>query len=562
MCGFLGALGTDLPLKAVRGAAGTIAHRGPHGCTVVSQPPFMLVAYRLAIVPPEDTKAAITRDGSYCALNGELYELPPSQDGVPSTDTERLAAWLEANRDIGSLRHLRGLFAFCHYNRRRLVLARDRFGIKPLYYAFFRGGLVFASEIKAILALPGFSRDPDQDVLSSFSVLGHSVFPGRTPFFNIKALPPGHSCTATADGALSIQPFCEKLEVPPAGDGRSLDPEELSYEVERLLGTAMARAMRHDPNSKALFFSGGLDSTLLLELARSEGAITPWTLTDREEADDLQEARKITSAMGIPLREDWLTPERLSREIVHYAWHFEHPIAGGTFDLLGGVAFHALAREIAKEHRVAFCGEGADELFMGYHRIHMEPGLQSAALRDRLPSASPALREWLAQQGLLSNGQSLARALRGLALHEGLSEYHLPSVDRSGMAFGLEIRPPYLDEELFSFAASLDESMLIDRTERWTKLPLRALMRRRAYHTALERAAERRKRAMPSAVETVGAKLERELCSRGRAPDRNLSLAALLEALFHYLHIDPGCPSVPDFSLHTFAAEVGTARRL
>jgi len=520
----------------------------------------MLAAYRLAIVPPEDAEAVLEHDGSYYALNGELYELPPAPTGLPSTDTERLAAWFVAHRELDSLRDLRGLFAFCRFDGRELLLARDRFGIKPLYYARFRGGLVFASEMKAILALPGFSRDPDLDVLSSFRIFGHGVFPGRTPFFNIRALPPGHAATAKTEGALSIRAFCQRHEVPPAGEGRRLDPEELSYEVERLLGGAVDRAMRHDPNSKALFFSGGLDSTLLLELALAEGGISPWTLTDREDADDLQQARKITLAMGIPLREDWLTVERLSREIVHYAWHFEHPVAGGAFDLLGGAAFHALAREIAGEHRVALCGEGADELFMGYHRMHMAPELLSTALEDRLPGASPALEEWFAHRRFPSSGATLSRTLRDLALNEGLSEYHLPSVDRSGMAFGLEIRPPYLDEELFSLAASLDESMLIDRTGNWTKLPLRTLMRRRASHEDLERAAERRKRAMPSAVELAGRTLEGELRSSARASGEDSSLASLLEALFHYLHIDPGCPTAPDFSLHTFAVEIGTAR--
>lgn len=555
MCGFLGALGADVSLDALEKAATTIAHRGPDGSQAVRRGPFQLVAHRLAIVPPQQARAIHEEGDTLLALNGEIYGLPGLGGEGATTDTHRLAAWFNGNRNPDALANLKGLFAICRFDGQRLLLARDRFGIKPLYLARYRGGLVFASEMKALLALPGFSRESDPDVLSAVEVIGHNVFVGRTPFRHIGSLAPGCCAVVGAGGSLVERAFVEVAEVPHRAAGRILDADDLAERVERLLEAAVTRAVAQDPHPKAVFFSGGLDSALLLDMARRVGPTSAWTLTDRGDAPDLVEARKVAAALGVPLREAWVTPELLSRELVHYAWHFENPIAGGAFDLLGGVAFHALARQVATETRVALCGEGADELFLGYHRLHMVPSLAAESVAQRLLSATPAVREQLARRGVIADGAGLARSQRSFALREGLSEYHLPSVDRSGMAFGLEVRPPYLDEELFDLTSSLDERMLIDREDQWTKLPLRAIARRRFDRVGLERVAVRRKRAMPSAVEVAGGALVSELDALLGAERRGDSLPHLLQMLFHHLHVDPGCTAPPDFTLHEFARE-------
>jgi len=555
VCGFIGALGTDLSRAQLAAAAELIAHRGPDGCEVAEGGPLCLVAYRLAIVPPAEASPVVQRGEETVVLNGELYDLPRASAIGPTTDTEQLATLL-AERGVGVLPELRGLFAICRFDGRRLLLARDRFGIKPLYYARHRDGLVFASEIKALLALPGFSREPDADVLAAFDILGHNVFPGRTPFRRVSALRPGHALVTGDDAECQPYAFVTLPPVPGVGEGLRMAPGEAAESVEALLDAALRRAMRHDPQPKALFFSGGLDSSLLLDLARSWAPVTAHVLRDDERADDLLEARKVASALGVELREHRLTVAELDREIVHNAWHFEHPIAGGPFDILGGVAFHALARRVARETKVALCGEGADELFLGYHRLHVQPWglLSDVAERARL-GATPAVREWLWERGLGAPGPTAVRALRDLALKEGLSEYHLPSVDRSGMAFGLELRPPYLDEDLFDFAVRLDEGDLLDRAGRWTKLPLRAIARRRFTSLGLDRVAVRRKWAMPSAVRHVGGELAQNLTG---TPDP-AALGPLCRLLFHHLHVDPGHSQAPDLTLSQFAAVRGGA---
>jgi len=506
-------------------------------------------------MPPDDALPILVDGNDVLTLNGEVYGIPGGRPEHSSTDTQRLVTWLARGDGPAKLQTLRGLFAFCHFDGQRLLLARDRFGIKPLYYAFHRGGLVFASEMKALLALPGFSREPDVDILEAIEVVGHNVFVGRTPFRHVHALKPGHMLVASSGIDAEERPFAEPATFPLQGEGRDEQPTVVQSRVEEMLEESVHRSMNHDPRSKAIFFSGGLDSSLLLEMASKTRRVVAYVLTDREDADDLVEAREVASRLGVDLRERWLTVEELDREIVHYAWHFEHPIAGGAFDILGGVAFHALARTISHDHRVAFCGEGADELFLGYHRLHTEPELTVRSFERRLDGRDPALiREWLTEQGVFGTSSEYSSALRKLGMCEGLSEYHLPSVDRSGMAFGLEVRPPYLDEDLVEYLSGLDESVLLDRQERWTKIPLRGIARERLSPLGMDRVAVRRKRAMPAAVERIGRELAGKLVGI-RTPASSDDLTPLLRDLFHYLHVEPGVTSAPDFSLSEFAAE-------
>jgi len=555
VCGFMGGFGGQCSLEEIRNAADHIVHRGPDGTSILRRGPLTLVAHRLAIVPP--LGASPIHDDGLCALtlNGEVFDLPDRREGPTTSDIEALGKFL-ARHGTEALAQLRGLFAFCWFDGHRLLLARDRFGIKPLYYGSYRGGLVFASEMKSILALPGFSRSPDTDVLSACEVVGHNVFPGRTPFRAISAVKPGHVLEAVAGASMHQWSFATMPPVPKPGKGSQLGADEISFRVEQLLEDAVHRSMDHDPNKKAVFLSGGLDSTLLLEVARREAPVRAYVLSGGEPSDDLSSARQVANALDVPLEECFLGVKDLDRELVHYAWHFEHPVAGGAFDLLGGVAFHSLARRVAAENRVAFCGEGADELFLGYHRLHSEPRLALEMLTRRIgPNISPLLRKWLEDRFPERNTGCLATTFRSLALCEGLSDYHLPSVDRSGMAFGLEVRPPYLDEELVEFCVALDESCLLNREEGWTKIPLRAIARRRLSPLGLDHVVVRRKLAMPAAAKQPGVELSAQLAKlTGGA-----SMDEILWSLFRFLFLDPGVASRPSFTLTEFAEQYFSA---
>lgn len=559
MCGFVGTLGADLPRGALDRAAVLLAARGPDRTDRISVGPLDVVAHRLAIVPPLDAPSFARRGSHVTLLNGEVYDLP-LEAGAPATDTERLAN-LSGDCAVLPLAGLRGLFAIVHWDGRRLTLARDRFGIKPLYWAKVGTGIAFASEMKALLSLPDVSRDPDLDVLDAHRVVGHNIFTGRTPFRCISCIPPGHAGTFAPGREPVIRPFASLPEPAPMGRGQWPNGGALEESVAGLLREAVERATNHDPTRKGLFLSGGIDSALLLALSPDPASLVCFTLSDRDDADDRLAAREVASAFGAPWIEHRVDEVVLSRELVHYSWHFEHPVCGGAFDLLGGVAFHSLARKAAETVRVALCGEGADELFLGYHRIHERPELAAGAIRSaaREVMLRPGLRDWI--DSLPPDGtDELAVRMRSLALKEGLSDYHLPSVDRSGMAFGLEFRPPYLDEDVADLACRLDESALIDREGRWTKLPLRGVARHLFGPLGLERVAIRRKRAMPSAVERAGAVLEariaRELPDRAGGSGTLPALSWVMRELFWQLFVDPGLGAAPEFDLVDFARTI------
>jgi asparagine synthase (glutamine-hydrolysing) len=567
VCGFVGAFGADVSAADVERGLTVIGHRGPDGTQAIRKGDLYLASCRLAICPPDD-ESPLQRSGKdILALNGEIYDLDELLTGSRFTgasgitDTQLLCRVL-TERGKAILPALRGLFAFCFSDGQRVLMVRDRFGIKPLYYARFKGGVVFASEMKALLALPGFSRDINEDVVSSIKVVGHNILPGRTPFRHVRSLRPGHFVDWSVGEELHEEPFAVLPAVPVAGEGVTLGATVAAEQAQELLAESVSRTLLHDPQPKAVFFSGGLDSSLLLDLGRRNAALICFVLSDRGDAPDLVEARRVANALGVRLEEIFLDSDELAREIVSYAWHFEQPIAGGAFDLWGGVAFHALARRIGKDHKVAICGEGADELFLGYHRLHTRPDIFVASLRTRLDAATPLVRESLEVRHLLDDGRMGRQAVRDLAVHEGLSEYHLPSVDRSGMAFGLEVRPPYLDNQLAEWAISLEESVLIDRDNLWTKLPLRSIARNRFWQPGTEGVATRRKWAMPSAIELCASTLTERLasgagCERAQTARR---LDDLLMGLFAYLHVDPGCSSPPGFSFVDFVNEFTTLR--
>jgi asparagine synthase (glutamine-hydrolysing) len=289
-----------------------------------------LASCRLAIHPPFMESPLQYSNKEVTALNGEIYnlfELTPSPalssaDVLNVSDTNLLARVL-SKRGKSILPALRGLFAFCFSDGRRVLLARDRFGIKPLYYARFQKGLVFASEMKALLSLPGFSRDLDEDVISSISIVGHNLFPGKTPFCQVQSLKPGYFIEYSVGEEPQEKPFALIPQVPLPGSGLRIEATTAAERAEELLAESVSRTVLHDPNPKALFFSGGLDSSLLLDLARRQTPVTCFALSDRNDADDLVEARQVAQALGVRLEERSINEEDVASEIVNYAWHFE-----------------------------------------------------------------------------------------------------------------------------------------------------------------------------------------------------------------------------------------------
>jgi asparagine synthase (glutamine-hydrolysing) len=339
---------------------------------------------RLAVV---DTSAAghqpMARDGCLLAYNGEVYnfvelrrELERSGDQFLSgTDTEVVLALLNRYGTAG-LERLNGMFALAWWNaaERELVLARDRFGIKPLVYTETRGELWFASESKCLFP----TTRPEFELRALPSYLAFGWVPGElTLMRGILELSPGH-LLRWSDGSVEIESF---REARPAEVG-PIDADQASSELEKRLSDAVARQMVADVPVGVLL-SGGLDSTAIAAYAsRTSGrTVNAYTIAFRssdarfeQSADDLRFSRLAARRLGLDLREFEISPDVVGL-LERVAWHLDDPIADPA-----AILTLLISEAAAKEVTVLLSGQGSDELFGGY-RVHLYSQLAPSLAR-------------------------------------------------------------------------------------------------------------------------------------------------------------------------------------
>ena len=274
MCGISGYVGTDGAAwePAIEAMTRTLAHRGPDGEGVWVEGPIALGNRRLAVLDlsPRGRQPMVSRDGRYVmTYNGEVYNYAELRDELgetftTGTDTEVV---LEAFARWGteSLHRLNGMFAFGVWDRltETLYLVRDRFGVKPLYYAETNGGLHFASEIKA-LAAGGVTIEPDSATWITYLATGATDGGSASFFHGIRKLPPGH-CLTWRGGSLTVRPWYDLAQ---RVLGRGIDPRSedcVKDEYHALLRDAVRIRFRSDV-PVGVCLSGGLDSSTLIAL--------------------------------------------------------------------------------------------------------------------------------------------------------------------------------------------------------------------------------------------------------------------------------------------------------
>lgn len=496
MCGIYGIVSpTGSPLTAAHAAdamARPLAHRGPDGHARLTAPDALLGAHRLRIRDrhPRADQPFTSRTGDvWLACNGEIYNAAALRDRYPGwpwrseSDAEVILP-LYAARGPDGLAELDGMFAVALWDgaRRRLVLARDRAGEKPLFVAHTGDEVAFASEIPALLALPTVSRTLDQAALADFLTLGCIREP-RTPFADIRKLPAG--TIATFEGR---ETTLRRYWYPAPADEPPLDDPTL----RRRLEAAVERQLVADV-PVGVFLSGGLDSGLLTVLAaRRLGADRLHTFSvgfPEPSYDERAPARRLAEELGTRHVEVVADRDALARARAR-ARALGEPIADPAL-----LPTMLLAEEAVRHVTVVLSGEGADELFGGYptHLGHRWAGLwnrlpaparrAAGALVERLPvSPDPVPLEFLARQfvrwaaapatarhvawfgsglppDVLADGapermmptddltDPLARALQ-LDYEVFLRERLLVKADRATMLASLECRAPYLDPAL------------------------------------------------------------------------------------------------------------------
>ncbi len=486
-----------------------LRHRGPDGEGVWTQPGVALAHRRLAILDLSEGGHQPMLSGSQVlTYNGEIYNHERLRADLPGPwrstgDTEVLVRLL-AQHGRACLDRLVGMFAFAAWDtaEQRLLLARDRLGIKPLYYRLLPQGIAFASELKALLILD--RPEIDQSAVRDYLFHGYVPAP-KTIYRGIAKLPAGHTLTWQA-GRISIERYWN----PPS----AIIARSAGDTVEELDGLLREVVPAHTLSDVpvGVFLSGGIDSALTASYLDA-----PHTYTlgfdggARSECDAARRAAEHLATIHLELTAPQADFAGALEEMPEL---FDEPFGDSA-----AWSNYLIAQFARREVKVALSGEGGDEIFCGYPRYWSRIGARSNMfnryLARRLPPLSrlgssmqrhaysglpayaaalggltalqvdsllaPAWREpqydylWFYRQHWREDLHPLAR-LRWLDLNTDLAEGLLTKVDRTSMAHSLEVRPPLLDHRLVEFMLSVDPEVLVDRRRRRGKLLVRQLM--------------------------------------------------------------------------------------
>jgi asparagine synthase (glutamine-hydrolysing) len=405
MCGICGiaAGGAGGPdPDALAAMSWALVHRGPDDDGQVIAGPVGLAARRLSIIDLAGGHQPIaSEDGRvHVVQNGEIYnhaelraELQAAGHSFRTRcDTEVIVHLFEEHGD-GFAERLRGMFAIAIWDGRagRLVLARDRFGIKPLFYREDAdGGLAFASELKALMALPDFDRGLDPRALES--LLAFNSIPGPLTIFDgVHKLQPGHQLSWEPGRGTKVTQYAHVKPVQ-EGELRGDSPASLAEELrERLRDSVRAHLVSDVP--VGVLLSGGVDSAALTAIAAEESdeRVRTFSIGFRERSfDELERARLVATRYDTDHHELIVEPN-VGEVLTQLAEVFDEPLADSS------ALPTYLVSQLASEHvKVALSGEGGDELFAGYHTYVADsiapwagrPAAALGPLVERLPSSS------------------------------------------------------------------------------------------------------------------------------------------------------------------------------
>jgi len=523
MCGIAGIVGDtamETLLPAAHSMAAATRHRGPDSCGVISSGECLLVNTRLAILDlSERGRQPMSNPARtvWITYNGETYNAPELRQDLiangfsfqSATDTEVILHLYEQYGDR-CVEKMRGMFAFAIWDarERKLLLARDRLGIKPLYFARQNGKLIFASELQCLLASGLVERKLNRQALSLYLQLGH-VPPPWTMIDGVVPLPPGHVATLQ-DDVWNLRAYWSSDAY------RDQGGETAAGAIEQL-GDLLLDAMRAHLISDVpivLFLSGGTDSACLGALARSAGAenVTAMSMGFSEpEFDETESSRQTARSLALPFESVVLGPARVAAGVDACIEAMDEP----TVDGLNTFWISKIASEAG--FKVALSGQGGDELFGGYtswkwfERFasiaawtgRLPPGLSRLFDREQRPyrwrklaylfgdrdaflasqmvvkvlflesdvarlltaaaaetSPSAGAREYLRSCASHARGRDHREMLAFMDICTHLQPRLLRDLDAMSMAHSLEVRPPFLDDRIVEFLLKMHGPML------------------------------------------------------------------------------------------------------
>ena len=520
MCGIAGFTSKtwDPDFDRIRKAAETLIHRGPDEQDVFRSKFCSMGATRLKIIDLDSGDQPLVAEGTAIVFNGEIYnhqELRRELKGLghrfrSNCDTETvLHAFLQW--DTACFSRLRGMFAVALWTEstRRMVLARDRMGIKPLYISRLGGDLLFGSELKAIFVHPEVERRISLAGLDCYLSLNYVPGPW-TLVDGIEKLPPG-CWLEWRDGKICSESYWRL----PFGGSRQWTLDSAQHELDSLLMQSTREHLLSDV-PLGIWLSGGIDSSTIMHYAsKSSSRIKTFSISFQGRTfDESSYIRQVVNEYGTEHEELDLNPNAdLQGAIEEFGYYSDEPNADA-----GALPVWFLSKICKRTITVALSGEGADELFGGYLTYRAN---QLASHTRRLPVsvvrfALDVVRRWPVSDDKISFEYKLKRFLQGSllaparahvhwngtfsdeerqslvqnplprSLNQVLGElrekftskdqlapylwfdqkYYLPDniltkVDRMSMAHSVEVRPPFLDHRIVEFAASLPASFKI-----------------------------------------------------------------------------------------------------
>ena len=463
MCGICGILTRNPSLVPDRDVLermrDRIAHRGPDGAGLYLGPGVGLAHRRLSIVDlAQGQQPMYSHDRRFVIVyNGEVFNHPTLKAELETSgvryrtrsDTETVLHLYERLGER-AVERMRGMFALAIWDslERRLFLARDRYGVKPLYYVHRPDGtLIFGSEIKALLPALGGRPDLNREALPDF-LANHAPSGDATLFIGIMRLAPGHSLT-WQDGRINIRqywdvPVANSSAAPPQGSRaeRALIDEFR----ERFTEAVRLRLMSDVP--LGMFLSGGIDSAAITSAMATlvKEPIRTFSVAFAErEANELEYARLVATAYRTEHRETVVSPAEFFAELPRLVWHEDEPIAHPS-----SVALYFVSRLAARHVKVVLTGEGSDETLAGYNRYRVtEYNARLGALYRRcVPRfARSGLRRAL--EGLPATFRLRQRASRTFLMRGAdLDELYFDNFAVFGRAAQRELLSPELRAQL------------------------------------------------------------------------------------------------------------------
>ena len=351
MCGIVGILNQS-DKQIVMKMAQSVAHRGPDGIDWLTMSSSSLGASRLAIKGDPNASAIFYNAEPNIAvvLNGEIYNIEAIRADLAKagckfrTNLEsEVISELYKREGLDFTAQLKGMFAIAILDGSQLVLARDRFGIKPMYYANIGRRVLFGSEIRSILKHPEFEAKLHLPALEEISVFGYIYSLNKTLFEGITQVEPG-TAVVFSEGKHESRRFWQAPQARYLDRECHLDFPTAVSQLRNLIIETMELLLSHGDHPIGIYLSGGVDSTILTIVARAilGYPITTFTLAGSSETADLLAAREVAKKLGTRHIERRVTVNDYFDRLNHFVEHYEAVIAEGVFNIHGGVAFHLI----------------------------------------------------------------------------------------------------------------------------------------------------------------------------------------------------------------------------